>query len=163
MRRNRNGLQRLFCAGALYVSLDLCLLVINFRIIPCFHNCIKQFKLVQLENPKCKMYMQRNRNGLRRWRLFCAGAPNVSLYLLLCLWVISLKSFIVWETIKNGSNGKSNVYKMCMQLTRTVASVLHRCSIRLFRSIIVSLGDYFKIIHSLGNYIKRFKWKIQRV
>ena len=57
MRHNRNGLWRLFCAGALYVSLDLCLLVIAFRIIPCFHNCIKQFRLVQLENPKCKMFI----------------------------------------------------------------------------------------------------------
>ena len=88
-----------------------------------------------MENPTCIKCVC---NWLGRWRLFCTGAPYVSLDLLLCLWVITLKSFIVWETIKNGSNGKSNEYKMCMQLTRTVASVLRRCSIRLLRSIPVT-------------------------
>ena len=74
---NGLGRWRLFCAGAPYVSSDiflLCLLVINCKIIKNMRNCIKRFKMVKLEI----VYMQRNRNGLR-WRLFCAGAPYVSL------------------------------------------------------------------------------------
>ena len=50
---------------------------INCKIIPNMCN----YKTVETSSiGKSNVYMQRNRNGLwRRWRLFCAGAPYVSL------------------------------------------------------------------------------------
>ena len=42
-----------------------------------------------MENPTCiKCICNRLK---RRWRLFCAGAPYVSLDLSLCLWMINFK------------------------------------------------------------------------